>query len=129
MYLYCNAAAAFDIYDIFGYDKNVAELMLQPGSIGYGNTLRIAVILAEQGELYRRWEGRTPAPDLSIEELCRILSPRDFVALKKAALEAVRLGFTPTVEDKTAPKVRDKGLEELEKKTKQPSSGRTTSTL
>lgn len=128
MYLYCNAAAAFDIYDAFGYDKNIAELMLQPGTVGYGNTLRIAVILAEQGELYRRWEGHTPAPDLSIEELCRTLSPRDFVALKKAALEAVRLGFSPTVEDKTAPKVRDKGLEELEKKKKRPSNGRNTST-
>lgn len=115
MHLYCNAAACFEIYDAFGYDKNIIELLQAPGSVGYGNTLRIAAILAGEGELSRRWEGHAPQDAPTADELCRIVTPTDFVKLKRAATEAVRQGFAPTVEDKTKPRYRDKGLEKLEK--------------
>ena len=114
LYLYCNAAACFDIYDIFGYDKNFVELMTEEGKTGYLNTICIASILAEQGELCRRWEGYDPSPIPSSDDLTALIGPKDFVQLRQAAAEAILLAFSPSVEDKTKPRYSDKGLAELE---------------
>lgn len=117
LYLSCNAAACFDIYDAFGYDRNIVDLIQAKGSVGYGNTLRIASILSEQGELCRRWEGHDPQPFASVDELARIVTPLTYIKLKRAVMEAVKRGFLPTVENKARPRMSDRGLAELEKKT------------
>ena len=115
LYLYCNAAACFDIYEAFGYEAGIVDLMTEKGAAGYGNTLRIAALLAEQGELYRRWEGHSPADILDSEALARIVTPLSYITLRRAAIDAVKEGFSPTVEDKAKPRFRDKGLDELER--------------
>lgn len=122
LYLSCNAAACFEIYDEFGYDKNIIDLIQAKGSVGYGNTLRIASILSEHGEVFRRWEGRETQPYATVEELTSIVTPLSYIKLKRAVIEAVKRGFLPTVEDRTRPRMTDRGLAELEKNEKKTAS-------
>lgn len=114
-HLLLNGAALFNIYDYFGPDVHITDLIQEPGREGFGNLCWLFGELGQQGELYRRYQGYDPQPIPDAGELEVTLRPLDAIRAKRALMEAIAAGFLR--EEGEAPKEIDKGLLELEKKT------------
>ena len=114
LHLLLNGSALFDLYDKFGPDGFLTDHLKGGSKKSFEATCYFLFKLAEQGELYRRWEGHARGPVLS-EQFFRVhLAPREVNRAKDAIVEAVRLGFQrEEAEDKDV----DLGLLELQKKT------------
>lgn len=113
--LLLNAAALFDIYDQFGTDGSILDPIKANDSESFESLCWYLDKLAEQGELYRRWEGQTPKEMPKDGEFRVCLLPCDIPRAKAAIQESVALGFLR--QEAEAPKEVDLGLLELEKKT------------
>ena len=108
-----NGSAMFKMRELYG-DDNIAELLEGQTAITFQRTCKLAVILAEQGELLRRWLGYDQKEMLT-EELLRLsLSPIGFLHLKNAVFDAVYEGYSREVKDEN--EEIDLGLAELNKK-------------
>lgn len=114
-YLLLNAAAVFDLYDRFGDKGSLADHLQGGGREAFENTCFFLEKLAEQGELWRRYLGYGPGPLPTAEQFRVSLSPMEAAAAKGAVLEALAVGFAR--EEAEKPKMVDKGLLALQKKT------------
>ena len=120
IYLYFNANAMFAVDEM---DKSlpegeleVLEQMQQVDENGTALLCRIAVILATQGELCRRYLQYSAARIPTEEELLQMLTPAQLLQLRTAVCQAINEGWSQT-ESKEDDDI-DTGLAELEKKTK-----------
>ena len=117
LHLLLNGQALFDLYDKFGTKGFLTDPIKPSDKSGFEATCAFLAKLAEQGELYRRWQGQEHGPVLS-EQFFRVyLAPRDVYRAKDAILTTIRLAFAREVEE---PHDTDLGLLELQKKTGSP---------
>lgn len=119
LHLYYNGAAMFAV-DALDEGKpedqpDVLERMQQPTAEGFGLLCKVAVILATQGELCRRYLQYAPARIPTEQELLVVLSPTQLLALRSAVIRAINAGFAQAQSDSDGDV--DTGLAELEKKT------------
>lgn len=120
MYLYFNANAMFAVEEM---DKDtredepeILEQMQQVDAAGTALLCKIAVLLATQGELCRRYLGYSAVRIPTAEELLQLLTPVQLLQLRTAVCQAINEGWSQT-ESKEDDDI-DTGLAELEKKTK-----------
>ena len=114
-YLCLNGQALFDAYDKFGYEEFITKHIEGQSKASFENTCWLLCKLAEQGELVRRWQGLERGPIAPPEYFRAHLRPLDVAGAKDAIREAITLGFSR--EEEREKRVRDLGLEELQKKT------------
>ena len=114
-YLCLNGQALFDAYDKFGYEEFITKHIEGQSKASFENTCWLLCKLAEQGELVRRWQGLERGPIAPPEYFRTHLRPLDVAGAKDAIREAIALGFAR--EEEHERRVRDLGLEELQKKT------------
>lgn len=115
-HLLLNGAALFDIYDQFGSEGSVFDPIKGNDRESFEAICWYLDKLAEQGELYRRFEGQTPRPLPRDDEFRTCLSPHDVTRARSTINEAIAAGFLQE-EAGEPPKEVDLGLLELEKKT------------
>ncbi len=108
-----NGAAMFAIKEKFDGD-NISDLIKDDTALCFQRACKIAVILAEQGELLRRYMGHTPCETLTEDELRLSISPLSIYALKNKLSEAMMDGYKREVTDENGEV--DLGLAELNKK-------------
>lgn len=106
-----NGAAMFAIRDKFETD-NITELITENTALAFQRACKIAVIMAEQAELARRWLGHTARDMLTEEELLVSVSPLGIMQLKTALVDAMLAGYKRENNDDEI----DIGLTELNKK-------------
>lgn len=83
----------------------------------YDTFCRVAALMSEHGELYRRYKGYDPGEALDKDELRLTLNPIEAVELRKAIIAGINAAFTREVKGKKVE--RDIGLEKIKKKTGQ----------
>lgn len=110
-YLAFTGEAMFKINEEFGSVSELLEKSKPNDRDGLAVTIRAAVILAESGELARRYMGYDPEPMLDGEALCATLTPAEIAPLKLAIPAAITLGYGREVPDEAD--VIDLGLQEL----------------
>jgi hypothetical protein len=120
LHLYLNGGAMFAV-DALDADRpegerGVLDIMAENTPDGFQALCQVAHILAEQGELCRRYLQHTPNRIPPVEELERCLSPMQLLNLRTAVIRAVNAGYGQP-DGETGGDI-DLGLAELEKKTK-----------
>lgn len=116
-YLLFNGAAMFAFRDEFEGPTEVLEAISADTRDGFTTTCKAIALLAEQGELARRFYGYDPVPILTAEEIEGITTPADITAMKLAIPTAIAVGYGREVD--TENDEVDIGLMELnQKKTK-----------
>lgn len=115
-YLCLNAAALTEVYARYGEDKSFPELYAGTGRAEFSATCVLLALLAEQGELVRRYEGHDRGPILGADYFRAQLTPRDLAGAKRALGTAYDAAFRRETEDED--EEVDLVLLELQKKTK-----------
>lgn len=109
-----NGAAMFASQELLG-ERNLVEALTAPGTEGFDLLCKLTVLMAEQGELMRRYEGHKKSPMLKEEDLRLLAGPYDIIQIRNAALDAVAAGYRRDVQDEDEDV--DVILQRLEKKT------------
>lgn len=112
-HLLLNGAALFDLYDRFGDRGSLADHLQGSGRDAFENTCFFLEKLAEQGELWRRYQGYDHGPLPEAEAFRVGLTPMEAVLARKAVVEALTAGFAQ--EETEKPGTVDKGLLALQK--------------
>lgn len=121
-HLLFNGNAMFSVQELFG-DAEMTEAIFAPTVDGMDALAKAFCLLAEQGELARRYDGYD-AKDIPDAERVRLMArPVDLPGLRAAVMKAILKGYGREVEEAET----DIGLAELQKKTKATRRGRTTS--
>lgn len=120
IYLYFNAAAMFEIDQIeTQLPEDAKDLFVQMQQVtkdGVALLCKVAVVLATQGELCRRYLQYSPSRVPTETELLQCLTPVQMLQLRSCVCQAINEGWSQT---ESAPEDDiDTGLQELEKKTK-----------
>lgn len=120
LHLYFNGEAMFAV-DALDANKpddqpDVLDRIQQHNADGFAMLCEVAVILAQQGELCRRYLQYTPARVPTAQELLLLLSPMQMLSLRSAVIRAINNGWSQATADSEGDV--DMGLAELEKKTK-----------
>ena len=113
IHLLFNGAAMFELKTALG-GKSVFEAIKSTDPNHFENLCKVAAVMGEQGELYRRFMGHDKQPITTFDELKIIISPAETIDVMDAILQAVTLGYTRETEDEEAEV--DVGLAELNKK-------------
>lgn len=117
-HLLMNAAALFDIYEKFGSKGFVLDHIQGNNRTSLEATCWMLAKLAEQGELWRRYQGFVGGEIPTEERFLLSLSPMDMPEAKRVITEAVQEGFRQ--EEGPERSEVDIGLLELQKKTETP---------
>lgn len=117
LYLYFNGDAMFSLNDL---DRDLPEgspdwigRLLEDTQDGKRLLCKVAAILAQQGELCRRYLGYDPQRMPEEAELQLLLNPMDMLGLRSAVMAAIDDGYSGKTHDQGD---IDVGLMELEKK-------------
>ena len=121
LHLLLNGAALFDIFDRFGANAEIPELIAGSSRKSLENTCWILAKLAEQGELARRFLGFERETPPMEQELLTLMTPMEIPLARLAITRAVRLGFDMRHQDPE--EYVDLGLRELQKKTASKQTG------
>lgn len=116
-----NAAALFDIYDQFGTERDLLEIISASTAEGFSDLCWTLAKLNEQGVAVKRYMERSAEKPLSEIEWKILLSPQDAIKAKEKVTEAVIRAFSRNIPDDEE---LDLGLLELEKKQKKQEPGR-----
>lgn len=103
--------AMFKIGEEFGGTTELLKKTEANNRDGLAAAIRAAVILAESGELARRYMGYDPEPMLDGDVLAATITPAEIAPLKLAIPAAITLGYGREVTDEND--VVDLGLQEL----------------
>lgn len=114
-HLLLNAAALFDCYERFGDKGSLLDHITGTTTKAFDNTCWMLVKLAQQGEIFRRFQGLDKQPMLTVPQAQALLSPLDLIAAQTAIREAYAASFERKVRDEEEDV--DLGLLELQKKT------------
>ena len=113
IHLLFNGAAMFELKTAFK-GKTAIEAIKSKDPNHFENLCKVAAVMGEQGELYRRFMGYDKQPITTLDELKIIISPFDTIDVMNAVLQAITLGYTRETEDED--EEVDLGLAELNKK-------------
>lgn len=113
-YLLLNGAARYNLADLCG-DKSITELIQPDTKESFDYLCKAIEILAEQGELARRYAGYDKSTCPTYDELHIIITPYEQLTLRLDVTNAVFLGYGREIKDDE--KEVDLVLQELEKKT------------
>ncbi len=114
-------AAMFEINGVLG-EEDLYEILMDMGGKKFGKFCDILGILSKCAANAREAEGSEQKNRVvTSEELKACMSPAEYIACKKAAMDAVLLGYGREIAD--GEEETDIGLAELEKKRNRP--GRT----
>lgn len=109
-----NAGALYDIYDQFGTEKDILEIISGNNAEGFNNLCWILAKLNEQGVAVKKYLERSHEKPLTETEWKILLSPLDAILAKEKIAECIIRAFNREIpEDEEI----DIGLLELEKKT------------
>lgn len=123
-HLLLNGAALFDIYDKFGREGSVLDPIQGTDRKSFDALCWYLHKLAEQGELWRRYQGFAPGTIPKPEIFAMELGPLDVIEARTAVNAAICSGFSR--EDAAGRGEVDVGLLELEKKTEEALAGPST---
>ena len=115
-HLLFNGYAMFAAQDMFE-NRQLGEIVQDNTAEGFVNLCRVFCLLAEQGELARRYEGYDKGETPDEEQLRAAVMPYDVIAMRQSVLEALMRGYKRDVPEEET----DLGLAELQKK--EPQSG------
>ncbi len=117
-HLLMNAAALFDVYETFGSNGFVLDHIQGNNRTSLKAICWMLAKLAEQGELWRRYQGFEGGQIPTEEQLLMGLSPMEVPEARRAIIQAVQEGF----HQEAGPERNevDVGLLELQKKTEAP---------
>lgn len=120
LHLYMNGSAMFEI-DALDVDlpegvPDVIERLKANTPEGVADLLKVALILAEQGELCRRYLHYSPERIPDVKELLLLLSPAQLSLLRISVMLAINAGYSQ--KESGEKDDIDTGLAELEKKTR-----------
>lgn len=115
-HLLFNGYAMFAAQDMFE-NRQLGEVVQDNTAEGFVNLCRVFCLLAEQGELARRYEGYDRGETPDEERLRAAVMPYDVIAMRQSVLEALMRGYKRDVPEEET----DLGLAELQKK--EPQSG------
>lgn len=115
-HLLFNGYAMFAAQDMFE-NRQLGEIVQDNTAEGFVNLCRVFCLLAEQGELARRYEGYDRGETPDEERLRAAVMPYDVIAMRQSVLEALMRGYKRDVPEEET----DLGLAELQKK--EPQSG------
>jgi len=113
-YLVFNGVAKFAIDELCG-EQLIWDLILPGTSEAHSYLCKAVSILAEQGELVRRYYGYDHGEMLAAEEALLFIKPDDISSLKLALNKAIARGYGREIEDDE--KEVDLVLQEIQKKT------------
>lgn len=120
LHLYLNGAAMFaiDALDAESPDcsPDVIDRLKESTPEGVADLLKVALILAEQGELCRRYLHYSPERIPDTKELLLLLSPAQLSMLRVYVMTAINAGYSQKESGENDD--IDTGLAELEKKTR-----------
>lgn len=85
--------AMFRIQDEWGGSSALLEAIQPNSREGFQTACRAAAILAEQGELARRYFGYDPEPMVDAEAIAQTTTPDEIETLKLAIPAALTLGY------------------------------------
>lgn len=114
-HLLFNGYAMFAAQDMFE-NRQLGEIVQDNTAEGFVNLCRVFCLLAEQGELARRYEGYDRGETPDEERLRAAVMPYDVIAMRQSVLEALMRGYKRDVPEEET----DLGLAELQK---EPQSG------
>ena len=114
LHLLLNGAALFDIFDRYGSDAEILELIAGSGRKDLEATCWILAKLAEQGELARRYLGYDREKPPQAGRLMALMAPMEIPRARLAITQTVRQGFG--MRHGEAEEYTDLGLQELQKK-------------
>ncbi len=117
-HLLMNAAALFDIYEKFGSKGFITDHIRGNNRTALEAISWMLAKLAEQGELWRRYQGFEGGEMPSEEMFLMTLLPMDMLEARRAIEQAVHEGFR--MEEGPERSEVDIGLLELQKKTETP---------
>lgn len=113
IYLAYTVNAMFDVNDLLQDDEQILDYMNGKGKEGFTRFCNVVSILAREGARVRESEG-FPRPAMpGHENLLTCLQPMEYVNLKRAAMDAILMGFGREVENEEE---IDLELANLEKK-------------
>lgn len=115
-FLLFNGYAMFQIQERFETESKMLEQISARTAAGFDSLCDVLLLLMEQGELARRYEGHEPCKLPDKEELQVIISPLECVEMQKAVLKTILAGIGREVEEAE----KDLGLAELEQKKTNP---------
>ena len=119
LYLAYTAAAMFDINDLLEEKQELIEVLSSAEKVNLKQFCSIVKVLSDYGENIRRVEGTSEKEKLiTSEQIMAYMGPVEYLALKKAAMNAVIAGYGREIVDEE--REIDLGLVELQKKTDQP---------
>ena len=118
-----NGAAMFDIEEAFGSSTEMIDRINLKGKVGLENLSKAIGILAEQGELVRRYYGYD-SQEIPKENMIKVMiGPADIPELRYAVVNAVTIGYGREITDEEE---TDLGLIELSQKKTRSLAGRIT---
>lgn len=94
-----NGAALFAMQEKFGDGFDIGFVLSGTGADGFAALCWMLSLLAEQGELARRYCGYDPQTIPTQDLFAVTLGPIDTLRGKKAVLDAFRLGFAREIKD------------------------------
>ena len=121
-HLLLTGAALFDAYDRFGDRGGMLDRISGNTRESFDDTVWMLVLLAKNGEAYRRHMGEDKQTMLTVETVVRTMGPKDVLRARAAIRSAFAVGFGRTEENEE--REVDMGLLELQKKTGLASPGR-----
>ncbi|PWM75488.1 MAG: hypothetical protein DBX59_01845 [Bacillota bacterium] len=93
-YLAFTGAAMFDLREKYGGAvQNLVDAIKPDTREALAAAAEAAAILAEQGELVRRYMGHTPADTVTPEAIAATVAPLEIAPLKMAVVSAIELGY------------------------------------
>ena len=107
------AAAMFEAEEAFGGSNEMLSAISAGGKAGFDAHCKAVALLAEQGELVRRYMGYEPRLIIEERDIRAIMTPADVGDLTQRVISAVTLGYRRDVESHEDV---DLGLIELEQK-------------
>lgn len=115
LYLAYNGEAMFKISETFGSINELADKTRGEGRESLQALCEVAVILAEQGELTRRYYGYEPQEIIDTSTIMQLIQPLLISDLDNAVFKAIALGYGTEIET-GEDDVIDIGLAELNQK-------------
>lgn len=114
-HLCLNGSALFDLYDRNGTEGSILDPIWGNDKASFDATCHMLALLAQQGELVRRYQGLDKGPLATEQQFRATLMPLDVIRARRALEQAVLRGFGR--EHKPEEERIDLGLLEIEKKT------------
>jgi len=93
LYLAYNGEAMFAIEELHGGIKELPEKLNNKDRESFKSTCEVAALLAEQGELVRRYYGHEPQDIIAADDLRSIIQPSQIAEMTDAIFRSIALGY------------------------------------